>query len=240
MLDAWVRRMAAAKVLMGEKEGIEAELSGWLELLDRAVAGEAWAETELSRLVALHARNLGAEGRPASAVLMQIILLDETLQEVGRADQTRELIQHLLRLVADAHEAGVTQRLTAKHRKRLSAMAPVIRLGDRAVVGFLLGPMQPELLDALVGRVLREAVRSGAKVAVIDCLGADRDDEIFHRTIAAMQKQPPGDRLRLILTGLRDPDRSRQELERFGVDLERVQVEEDINAVVASFTATAS
>lgn len=234
MLDAWIRRMAAAKVLMGEKEGIESELSGWLELIDRTVAGEAWAETELLRLVAVHARNLGAEGRPASAVLTQIILLDETLAEAGRAEETRTLIQQLLRLVADAHEAGVTQRLTAKHRKRLSAMAPVIRLGERAVVGFLLGPMQSELLDALVGRVLRETVRCGAEVAVIDCLAADRDDELFHRTIAAMQKQPPGDRLRVILTGLRDPERSRQDLARFGVDLERVSVEEDVNAVVAA------
>src|SRR5687768_17367650 len=167
MLDEWIRRIASAKVLMGDIDALRAELSTWLELTDQLLRGEVWAESELMRLVSFHARNLGADGHPASAALMQVLLLEEIFEEEGRRKETRRITAQLLRLIADAHEAGVAQRLAARHRSEIARSSPVIRIGDRAVIGFLGGPIHPDILDALFGRVLRECARSGAPIAVI-------------------------------------------------------------------------
>ena len=105
---------------------------------------------------------------------------------------------------------------------------------EQAIVGFLLGPMEAEILDALFGRVLRESVRAGAKTIVIDCFGADEDDELFHRTIFSLQEQPPGDDLDVVLTGLRDIERTRTLLEAAGAKLDRIRFEEDVSRVLAS------
>src|SRR5688500_10549264 len=145
MLDEWIRRIASAKVLMGDIDALRAELSTWLELTDQLLRGEAWAESELMRLVSFHARNLGADGHAASAALMQVILLEEVFEEAGLRDQTRKITLQLKRLIADAHEAGVAQRLTARHRSEIARTSPVIRIGERAVVGFLSGPMHADI-----------------------------------------------------------------------------------------------
>ena len=239
MLDAWIRRMSAAKVLMSDSDALRSELSAWLELIEQARLGEPWAADELLRLVSFHARNLGADGHAASAALMQIILLEETLEEAGQRDQSRKLLHDLLRLVADAHEAGVAQRLAAKHRGELARAAPVIRIGERAVVGFLGGPMHPDLIDALFGRVLRECARTGAEVAVIDTLGTNPDDDLFHRTVEGMQRIPPGDRLRIILTGLPDPELTERALVRAGASMERIELRGDVSEVIASLASLA-
>jgi hypothetical protein len=164
---------------------------------------------------------------------MQVILLDETLDEAGLRAETRSIISQLLRLVADAHEAGVAQRLAAKHRAEIARTSPVIRIGERAVVGFLSGPMHAEILDALFGRVMRECSRTGASIAVIDTLGTNPAEDRFYRTVEGMQRVPPGDRLRLILTGLAEPETMKQHLARFQVDLTRVVLRGDVSEVIA-------
>jgi hypothetical protein len=235
MLDAWIARMAAAKVLMADERALRAELSGWLELLDLVIAGEKWAEDELSRLVSFRARNLGAEGRPASACLLQIMLLGDVLAEAqpeARAASKR-LIEEMLQLVADAHEAGVTQRLAAKHRARLATVAPVFRLGERTVVGFVIGPMIGELLDALFGRLLREASRTDATVMVVDCFGGDDEGEVFYRTIAGVQKTPPGDRMHIVVSSVKSNEVARRGLERAGADMLRVRLADDVHEALA-------
>jgi hypothetical protein len=233
MLDAWIRRMTSAKVLMGDAEALRAELSTWMELLDQVRRGESWAESELMRLVSFHARNLGAEGHPASAAMMQVVLLEEVFEEAGLRDATRRITLQMKRLVVDAHGVGVAQRLTAKHRAEIARTSPVIRIGERAIVGFLSGPMHADILDSLFGRVLRECARTGAHVAVIDTLGMNTDDELFYRTIQGMQRMPPGDKLRLILTGLADTEATRKGLLRFGVNLDKVVFNADVSEVIA-------
>lgn len=233
MLDAWIRRMASAKVLMADGDALRTQLSAWLDLIEQARRKESWAEAELMRLVSFHARNLGAEGHAASAALMQVMSLEEVFEEHGLRDQTSRLTREMLRLVADAHEAGVAQRLTAKHRSEIARSSPVIRIGERAVVGFLSGPMHADILDALFGRVLRECARTGAHVAVIDTLGIATDDELFYRTLEGMQRMPPGNGLRIILTGLPDPEATREKLRRCGANLDRIVVGGDISEVIA-------
>jgi hypothetical protein len=234
MLDSWISRMASAKVLMGDADALRAELSAWLDLIERMRGGESWAEAELMRLVSFHARNLGAEGHAASAALMQIVLLEESLEEAGQS--IRPLAIALMRLVVDAHGAGAAQRLAAKHRTELVRAAPVIRIGERAVIGFLGGPLHPEILDALFGRVLRECTRMGAHVAVIDTLGTNPEAELFYRTIEGLQRMPPGDRLRLIITGLADPDAIQKQLSRLEIDMSRIVLRGDVSEVIAELS----
>src|SRR5262245_50477431 len=124
MLDAWIRRMTSAKVLMGDGDALRSELSAWLDLIGLAGRGEAWAESELMRLVSFHARNLGADGHAASAALMQVILLEDVFEEAGQREQTQKITIQMKRLVADAHEAGVAQRLTNKHRADIARTSP--------------------------------------------------------------------------------------------------------------------
>ena len=226
--------MAAAKVLMGDGDALRSELSTWLDLIDQIVRGESWAEGELLRLVSFHARNLGAEGHAASAALMQVILLEDLFEEQNQRSATRSITAQLLRLIADAHEAGVAQRLAAKHRSEIARSAPVIRIGDRAVIGFLGGPIHPDVLDALFGRVLRECTRVGAHVAVIDTLGTNPEDDLFYRTIEGLQRTPPGDRLRLILTGV--PEGLGQQLSRFAIDMKRIELRHDVSDVIAELS----
>ena len=236
MLDAWIRRLTAAKVLMGDAESARSQLSTWLELLDHARRSESWAEAELMRLVSFHARNLGAEGHAASAALMQVVLLDELYEEAGLRGEMRGLMLQLMRLVVDAHGAGAAQRLTARHRGETARSAPVIRIGERAVVGFLGGPMHAEILDALFGRVLRECARVGAHVAVIDTLGTNPDEDLFYRTIEGMQRMPPGDRLRIIVTGLADPEATQEKLSHYRIDMSRVVLRGDVSEVIAELS----
>jgi hypothetical protein len=188
------------------------------------------------RLVSFHARNLGADGHAASAALMQVILLEDAFEEAGQREQTKKITLHMKRLVADAHEAGVAQRLTNRHRADIARTSPVIRIGERAVVGFLSGPMHPDLLDALFGRVLRECARMGANIAVIDTLGMSTDDDLFYRTIQGMQSMPQGDGLRLILTGLADPEAARKGLLDAGANLEKVVIRPDVSEVIAELS----
>lgn len=226
---AWISALEQAHVLMGARDAVSSELSRWLALLGPAMEHDQAAAHELYKLVAFHARALGAEGRPASAALMQIWLLQD-LMPPGAAPLMRELGK----VTADAHALGAAERAKNRHQLEIRDFSPVVRLGDETIVGFLLGAMESDLIDAMIGRLLREAARSGADHVVLDCFGAARDNAVFHRTVEAFLRHEIGIRLTLILAGLRDPDATRAALTALGCNMERVRFEQDINAAIAA------
>lgn len=237
---AWIERLEKAHVLMGAREAIAAELLRWLVHLGPAAEGDQSAAHELYKLVAFHARALGSDGRPASAALMQALLLEEALASVMTGGTPKPLalvVREILRIVADAHALGAGERAKNRHHLEIRDFSPVVRVGEKTIVGFLLGAMDSDLIDAMIGRLLREAARTGADDVVLDAFGAARDNDTFHRTIQAFLRSEIGIRVRLTLSGLRDAEATRAALERLGCNMERVRFEPDINAALAGVLA---
>lgn len=226
----WLARLEGAHVLMGAREGIAAELGRWLDPLLAAGAGDQSAAHELYKLVAFHARGLGGEGRPASAALMQVLLLQDA---VGPAEPPlAEVLRELLRIVVDAHALGASERSRNRHHLEIRDFSPVVRLGEHTVIGFLLGAMDSDLIDAMIGRLLRETARSGARHVVLDAFGAARDNDTFHRTIQAFLRSEVGSGVHFTLCGLRDTESTREALEQVGCRMDRLHFEPDINTAI--------
>jgi hypothetical protein len=235
VLADWVQRLEHAHVLMGPREAVAAALDRWLAHLGSAADGDTGAARELYKLVAFHARALGADGRPASAALMQALLLQDALETVlGAQAALRNVMREICRVVADAHALGHSERAKNRHHLEIRDFSPVVRLGERTVLGFLLGAMDSDLIDAMAGRLLREAARSSAERVVLDTFGAARDNETFHRTIQAFLRSEVGCRVHLTLTGLRDPEATRASLAALGCNMERVHFEPDVNSAIAT------
>ncbi len=231
---AWLDRLESAHVLMGSREPARNELSRWLDYLGPAAEGDQSTAHELYKLVAFHARNLGAEGRPASAALMQIILLEEALQEALKEvpRSITQITREMMRVVADAHALGSSERSKNRHHLEIRDFSPVIRLGEKTIMGFLLGSMESDLIDAMMGRLLRETARTSADVVVLDTFGAARDNELFHRTVQAFTRSEVGCRVTLVLTGLRDPEATKTALKAMGCNMERIRFEPDANTAI--------
>src|SRR5262249_15472065 len=158
----WIRALEKAHVLMGPREAIAALLGRWLTFFAPASGGDEAASKELFKLVAFHARGLGGEGRPASAALMQFLALADVLGDAGALREPEaKLIRELPRIVADSHALGASERAKTRHHLEIRDFSPIIRLGDSTIVGFLLGAMETDLIDAMIGRVLRECARTG-------------------------------------------------------------------------------
>lgn len=239
ILGDWISKLEAAHVLMGSREAIAHELERWLEYLGPAAEGEQSGAHELYKLVAFHARNLGAEARPASAALMQGILLQDALAStVERAPRLLEILREVLRVIADAHALGHGERTRNRHSLEIRDFSPVIHLGARTVMGFLLGPMDGDLIDAMIGRLLRETARTGAEVVVLDTFGAARDNDTFHRTVQAFLRSEVGGRVNLVITGLRDIEATRSALKAIGCNMERLSFQADVNTAIAGTLST--
>jgi hypothetical protein len=236
--ESWVTRLEAAHVLMGSKDAIQSELARWLAHLGPTIDGDASQARELYKLVAFHARNLGAEGKPASAALMQALLLDDAVREgIGSEASVRDVMREVMRVVADAHALGASERAKNRHNLEIRDFSPVIRVGDKTIMGFLLGAMETDLIDAMIGRLLRETARTSADVVVLDTFGAARDNDTFHRTVQAFMRSEVGCRITLVLTGLRDPEATRTALKALGCNMERLRIEPDINTAIAQTLA---
>lgn len=214
LLQAWVDQLQASADL-------QTLLEGWVELLEPALGGEEWAQGELLQLLGFYARGQGLEGKPVSASLRLITALEEALNGAAEASRTswRPLTQQLCNVMVDSHALGQTQRLQNRHLAALKRSAPVFSLAGVTTVGFLQGPMEAELLDALFGRVLRLCAR-GHRFALIDCVGAEPDDERFHRTVRGflerwLENPGPAER-KLALSGLVSADRTREALLALG------------------------
>jgi hypothetical protein len=234
LADAWLERLEREHVLMGQREATRSALERWLDYLGPTAEGDQSTAHELYKLVAFHARNLGAEGRPASAALMQIILLEDALKETlpDPPSAITGVVREMMRVVADAHALGSGERARSRHHLEIRDFSPVIRLQDKTILGFLLGAMESDLIDAMMGRLLRETARSGADVVVLDTFGAARDNELFHRTVHAFQRSEVGCRVTLVLTGLRDTEATKAALRATGCNMERIRFEPDVNSAI--------
>ncbi len=194
---------------MAPVPALRVQLSGWLQLI--ATLDNADRD-ELLRQVALHARNLGTEGRPASAAIMQVYLLEEALRHAECEMQPlRPCLVELLRVVADAHALGASCRQDRRFKDRLGA-SPIITLPNQAVLGFLVGSMQAELIDTVLGRLLRAAAGCDEAKTILDVSGAPKDDETFHRSLHGFATAPDFAGMTLIVCGLEDPETTRAAL----------------------------
>lgn len=234
VLEGWVSVLAKEKLLMAEREGVTAEFGHWLQLLYAGAGGDAGATSELFRLVALHCKALGHEGRPASAVVMQIATLRELLlhESPAPAPALLRLVQEMVRVAADAQALGQSERLEERGIDLLKHRSPVFSL-EKVVVGCLVGPMQAELLDSLFARVLRECVRHGIDQIVVDIAAADEADDRFFRTIHGLLTSPDVPPVSVIISGVRDLDAAAMALRALGVDTPRLRLVTSLREVLA-------
>lgn len=228
IVAAWLRHLEAHRLLMAPAPALAAQLSGWVEQLDPG----ADDHQELLEQVALHARDLGADGKPASAALTQIALLEDALID-ARIDiePLRDRLRELARVVADAHALGAASRLERRFRRTLSG-APVVQLPGQAVVAFMVGPMDADVIDALVGRLLRAAAGLGAPRIVLDVSSAEPDDEVFHRSLEGFAKGRDFQSFSLAVTGLRDAAATRRRLDARGVPAGRIALFDRLEAAL--------
>ena len=205
LIELWIEKAKVARVLTASREGAETMFGGWFERLGEAADGDESAAAELYKMAALHALALGSQGKPTSITVMQVLLLEDVLSEEGLASpETRALVRELLRVVADAQTVGHAERLNARHLKMVRDASPVVRVGPDLVVGFLIGPMDRDNIDALFGRVMREGVGTGARCIVVDVRGAEPNHEILHDTLVGYAQSDVATRLSLVITGLPD------------------------------------
>lgn len=233
VLESWVSLLAREKLLMAEREGLRAEFGSWLELLDAGAAGDVGASAELLRLVALHTKGLGYDGRPSSAVVMQVARLQDALlaQETAPDPAILRLVGEMVRVAADAQALGQSDRLQERALNELKHRSPVFRL-PHAVLGCLVGAMRAELMDALLGRMLRECTRHGLDQLILDVSSADDLDDRFYRTIQGLFTSPDVPPVSLTLTGLRDLDGARAALAELGVDTRRLRLASELGEVL--------
>lgn len=166
----------------------------WVELL---LEGPE-RRSELEALIALHARGLGESGRRASLAVLQVSLLDRLRPDLDTVP--------LVAVAADAHAIGAATRLERRARSRLRSALPVLPLPSGDVVAALVGPIDGDLLDALLGRAFVAAVQSQARRVILDLAGVeDLDLDLVLATAAAFPRHELADRLSLVLSGLDDP-----------------------------------
>jgi hypothetical protein len=185
-------------------------MEGWAELAVRDLR-------ELAAVVALHARNLGEQGVPAHQPVLQASLLDASLPAPPEV--------RLAAVAADAHAVGLATRLDRHRRRSLRDRLPVLELPSGEVLACVVGPLDAELLDGLLGRAFSLAAGTGARVVALDLSGAeDVDAELVLDTAAGFPEHELAGRVRLVLTGVDDPDAWRARLSRRGTDPEDVAV----------------
>ena len=213
----WAERVAAARASPDSVEVLETLAAGWLAPLLADPSGE---DDEAFRQVAFHARNLGASGLLASQSVLQAVFLRDILSETlgPNAPLTRRA-EHLIRLAADAHATGASQRQSALARRARIEAAPIIHLPGIAIVGFAAATDDPDLMDSLVGRLLRECAGHGETHAVVDVRGAPTEDPLLHRTLAGFSHRDPGTRYTLVVTGLAEPEVTRAAVADLGARL---------------------
>ena len=220
LLERWLDRLEADGLLVGGRAATAARLQGWLPWLQAAAEGDASAEAELLRIVAFDARNQAQEGRPASLAVSQPLLLAAVWSEVS-AEVSQRLSQLLVRVAADAHALGAAGVKDGQQRTLLGRRTPVTRFGDRWL-GFIVGPLDAEVVDVVLDRLLVAAVGAGARETGVDLSGAEAPNPLFLRTLEGFAKSDTGSVARLTVTGVVDAPRYVQALAANGVRPERV------------------
>jgi len=221
VVRAWVARAERDRVLGRELEALVAEVAGWVELLL-----EPRDREELTKLLALHGRAAGFEGRPASVLALRLMALEEAWAEAApdTAPTVLPYLRTLLRVALDAHSLGAAEARELRHHRALRDMTPVFRAVGGRVVAILLGPLVPDLLDAAMARVLHTYAGGECSTIVLDLLGAERDDARFADTIAALLAEPAVRGGVVVLTGLSDPARTEALLREARAELSRVRM----------------
>lgn len=227
ILAGWLERAAAAKLLTPNREVAQSQVDGWLDLL----LAETESSAELDRLVAFECRNLGQTGRPASATISSLLALEDSVKdELGKDHPATAHARELVKIAADAHALGHGQRLEASHQKLLSTSTPVLRFKDKAVVGWLMGPILADAIDALLGRVFSSCAGTGAPIAIVDISAAEPPNDLLYRTIEGYAASDVAPKFRLVLTGVPDVDAVRATLNDRGVDTSKVGLHAQLEA----------
>ncbi len=221
MLQRWLSALERERALIGSRAEAEARLTAWVPWIVAAVGGDPAAEAELLRIVALDARNLAQESRAASTVVTQSMLLDEAWPEPPHA--VRRLTRLLVRVAADAHALGAMGVREAAHRRLLADHTPVVPIEGRWL-GFLMGPPDPDVIDGVLGRLLRAAAGAGAKEVGLDLSASPGPDPVLLRTLDGFAGMDTGPVRRLTVLGLETPQTLRVELARRDIPPQRVAV----------------
>lgn len=224
IVSAWTARADAERVLERDREASIAELAGWV-VLALTAKDDASATAELLKLVALHGRMVGFEGRPASSLALRMVGLEQAWASAapGSFPGVSSVLRAMLRVAIDAHGLGLGEARDARHHRAVRDMTPVFRAGPGRVVVILIGPMIAELIDSAMARLLHECAAAEARVAVIDVLGAAPDDARLYHTLAALLRDPVGAHLSLVLSGLPDAERTQAGLVAAGCDMSRIR-----------------
>jgi hypothetical protein len=233
ILAAWLDHLEPSA--LGGDAHLASELEGWLVLFAAALEGDRSAHGDLRRLVAMAARRWCSQGRPASTSVSRLLALEDALFAVLGPDHGLDgPARELVRIAADAHALGQSERERALAERGLIEATPVLSFGESLVAGFLLCSMAPDNLDALMGRLMRMAVGSGASTVLIDVAGAPPDDDRFHRTIAGFLESEVAHGRTLVISGLRDPEATLAALRAQQAPLARLEVAESASAVIAA------
>ncbi len=179
----------------------------WMVALDHDP--RPWDPTELRRLWqrrkdpeavaswALFGRNLGARGVPPSHLLRVFDALERT--------EDAAEIRTLRNATLDAHALGGFDRWESHRKADAVRSVPVVRLRRALVAAFPSGAVDAEILDVLVGRLLRAAVGSGATRAVIDVSHVELDRDLWVRSLAGLSELGLPPSLSVVICSTEDP-----------------------------------
>lgn len=222
-LERWLDALDAAGALIGDRAATKARLEGWVPWIDAAAGGDDAAQAELLRIVALDASNLAQEGRAASSAVTQPLLLDRAWPTPTEAQ--RRLAHLLVRVAADAHALGAAGVKDLARSRLLARHTPIVPIG-RGCLGFIIGPIGPDVVDGVIGRLLQVAAGVGATEVALDLSGAEPPNALLSRTLAGFVTVDTGPVRRLTVTGVEAPDALAEVLHRKQVPDERVTVSE--------------
>ncbi len=220
LLERWLDQLESASALIESRTATAQRLEGWIPWLEAAMGNDESARAELMRIVALDARNLAQEGRPASTVITQPLLLSTAWPEFS--ESALELSHLLVRVAADAHALGNAEVKDARQRILLARHSPIVPT-PVGWLGYLIGPMVPDVIDGVFGRLLQAAATTAAAEVAVDVSGAEGPNPLFVRTLEGFAEADTGSVLRLTVTGV-DGTELTQELARRSVPLHRVSV----------------
>lgn len=210
--DADLSRRWRALLAQTETPVDEHDLAAWCDLLGKS-------DDELGGVVALYARGQGEAGRTASQALAPFL----ALSEAASWGPERSTARVLTALAADAHAVGVATRLHRRRMRRMRDKLPVLMLPSGDILLCLVGPLEPEVMDAVFARAFTLAVGADYPDVVIDTSGLEpSDDELLLATLEGFPRHELAGRLRLHLTGQDEEGWSRR-LKQRGISGEHVR-----------------
>lgn len=164
-------------------ESEDAEVNAW-----RLVAPSAESDPEAMAALLGWARRQGARCAPASA----------WMGEIARAHP------ELVGAIADAYGLGLLDRREATLRTERRRSTPIVVI-ENAVVVFLAGAPDAEVLDEVLPRWLQLGIGRRARRAIVDVSATEPLDELLGRTLLGVTELGVPRELELVVSGA-DPD----------------------------------